>query len=325
VKLGPGQLHSTHDMEALMQPNRPLRKSIKFSLPLLLLALPGMAYLIINNYIPMLGIIIAFKKMDYAKGILASNWIGLSNFRFLFSTPDAWVMTRNTLLYNLAFIVVGTVLAIGLAIMMFEITGHFFARYFQGMYLLPNLISMVVVSYVVFAFLNADTGLLPKSVFPVLKMQDINFYTSPGYWPVILLIVFLWKNTGYASIIYLASIAGIDSTIYEAARIDGAGKWDQIRYIPLPSLKPTIIILFLFSVGRMMYSDFGLFYQVTMNSGALYSTTQTIDTYVYRGLMQLGNIGMASAAGVYQSVIGFILILGANYLVKKINPEDALF
>jgi putative aldouronate transport system permease protein len=325
VKLGPGQLHSTHDMEALMQPNRPLRKSIKFSLPLLLLALPGMAYLIINNYIPMLGIIIAFKKMDYAKGILASNWIGLSNFRFLFSTPDAWVMTRNTLLYNLAFIVVGTVLAIGLAIMMFEITGHFFARYFQGMYLLPNLISMVVVSYVVFAFLNADTGLLPKSVFPVLKMQDINFYTSPGYWPVILLIVFLWKNTGYASIIYLASIAGIDSTIYEAARIDGAGKWDQIRYITLPSLKPTIIILFLFSVGRMMYSDFGLFYQVTMNSGALYSTTQTIDTYVYRGLMQLGNIGMASAAGVYQSVIGFILILGANYLVKKINPEDALF
>jgi putative aldouronate transport system permease protein len=308
-----------------MQPNRPQRKSIKFSLPLLLLALPGMAYLIINNYIPMLGIIIAFKKMDYAKGILASNWIGLSNFRFLFSTPDAWVMTRNTLLYNLAFIVIGTILAIGLAIMMFEITGHFFARYFQGMYLLPNLISMVVVSYVVFAFLNADTGLLPKSIFPVLKMQDINFYTSPGYWPVILLIVFLWKNTGYASIIYLAGIAGIDSTIYEAARIDGASKWDQIRYITLPSLKPTIIILFLFSVGRMMYSDFGLFYQVTMNSGALYSTTQTIDTYVYRGLMQLGNIGMASAAGVYQSVIGFILILGANYLVKKINPEDALF
>jgi putative aldouronate transport system permease protein len=312
-------------METLMQPNRPLRKSIKFSLPLLLLALPGMAYLLINNYIPMLGIIIAFKKMDYAKGLLASKWIGLSNFRFLFSTPDAWVMTRNTLLYNLAFIVIGTILAIGLAIMMFEITGYFFARYFQGMYLLPNLISMVVVSYVVFAFLNADTGLLPKSVFPVLKMQDINFYTSPGYWPVILLIVFLWKNTGYASIIYLASIAGIDSTIYEAARIDGASKWDQIRYITLPSLKPTIIILFLFSVGRMMYSDFGLFYQVTMNSGALYSTTQTIDTYVYRGLMQLGNIGMASAAGVYQSVIGFILILGANYLVKKINPEDALF
>ncbi len=308
-----------------MNPKRSFLQSIKYSLPLLLLALPGLAYLIINNYIPMLGIVIAFKKLNYAKGILASPWVGLSNFKFLFSTPDAWVMTRNTLLYNLAFIVIGTIFAIGLAIMMNEITSFFFAKYFQGMYLLPNLISMVVVSYLVFAFLNADTGLLPKSVFPALKVQDINFYTSPGYWPLILLIVFLWKNTGYASIIYLASIAGIDKTIYEAARIDGAGKWDQIRYITLPLLKPTIVILFLFSIGRMMYSDFGLFYQVTMNSGALYSTTQTIDTYVFRGLMQLNNISMASAAGVYQSFIGFILVLGANFLVKKISPDNALF
>jgi putative aldouronate transport system permease protein len=308
-----------------MNPKRSFWESFKYSLPLLLLTLPGMAYLIINNYIPMAGIIIAFKKLDYAKGILASKWIGLSNFKFLFSTPDAWLMTRNTLLYNLVFIIIGTLFAIGLAILMNEITGYYFAKYFQGMYLLPNLISMVVVSYLVFAFLNADTGLLPKSVFPALKMQDINFYTSPGYWPFILLIVFLWKNTGYASIIYLSSIAGIDRTIYEAAKIDGAGKWDQIRYITLPLLKPTIIILFLFSIGRMMYSDFGLFYQVTMNSGALYSTTQTIDTYVFRGLMQLGNISMASAAGVYQSVVGFILVLGANFLVKKINPENALF
>lgn len=308
-----------------MQSKRSFIQSIRYTLPLLLLALPGMIYLIINNYIPMLGIIIAFKKMDYAKGILASNWIGLSNFKFLFSTPDAWVMTRNTLLYNLAFIIIGTVFAIGLSIMMNEVTGFFFAKYFQGTFLLPNLISMVVVSYLVFAFLNADTGLFPKSVFPALSIPDINFYTAPGYWPLILLIVFIWKNTGYASIIYLSSIAGIDKTIYEAARIDGATKWDQIRLITIPLLKPTIIILFLFSVGRMMYSDFGLFYQVTMNSGALYSTTQTIDTYVYRGLMQLNNIGMASAAGVYQSVIGFILVLGANFLVRKINPENALF
>jgi putative aldouronate transport system permease protein len=308
-----------------MHPKRSFARSTKASLPLLLLALPGMAYLIINNYIPMAGIIIAFKKMDYAKGILASNWIGLSNFKFLFATPDAWIMTRNTLLYNAAFIIIGTVCSLALAILMNEITGFFYARYLQGMYLLPNLISMVVVSYLVFAFLNADTGLLPKSVFPALNIQEINFYTSAGYWPSILLIVFLWKNTGYASIIYLSSIAGIDRTIYEAAKIDGAGKWNQIRYITLPLLRPTIIILFLFSVGRMMYSDFGLFYQVTMNSGALYPTTQTIDTYVFRGLMQLGNIGMASAAGVYQSVFGFILVLGANFLVKKINPENALF
>ena len=308
-----------------MRPRRPFSTSIRYTLPLLLLTLPGLAYLIINNYIPMFGIIIAFKQMDYSKGLLASPWIGLSNFKFLFSTPDAWVMTRNTLLYNLAFIVIGTVFAIGLAIMMNEITSSFYAKYFQGTFLLPNLISMVVVSYLVFAFLNADTGLFPKSVFPALSIQDINFYTSPGHWPFILLIVFMWKNTGYASIIYLASIAGIDKTLYEAAKIDGASKWNQIRFITIPLLKPTIIILFLFSVGRMMYSDFGLFYQVTMNSGALYPTTQTIDTYVFRGLMQLGNIGMASAAGVYQSIIGFILVLGANFLVRKINPENALF
>lgn len=308
-----------------MKRKRSFLKSFSRELPLLLLALPGLVYLIINNYIPMLGIIIAFKKLDYAKGILKSDWVGLKNFEFLFSTPDAWIMTRNTLLYNLAFIIIGTIFAIVLAIMMNEIADRFFAKYFQGMYLLPNLISWVVVSYIVFAFLNADTGLIPKVILPALRAKDINFYTSPGYWPFILLIVFLWKNTGYTSVIYLSSIAGIDRTIYEAARIDGAGKLDQIRYITLPLLKPTIIILFLFSIGRMMYSDFGLFYQVTLNSGALFSTTQTIDTYVYRALMQFNNVNMASAAGVYQSIVGFILVLGANLLIKKINPENALF
>lgn len=308
-----------------MRRKHSLSNSIRHNLPLLLLALPGLVYLIINNYIPMLGIIIAFKKLDYAKGILGSDWVGLSNFKFLFSTPDAWVMTRNTLLYNLAFIIFGMVFAILLAIMMNEIADRFFAKYFQGMYLLPNLISWVVVSYVVFAFLNADTGLLPRTILPMLGLRDINFYTAPGYWPFILLIVFLWKTTGYTSVIYLSSIAGIDRSIYEAARIDGASKWDQIRYITLPLLKPTIIILFLFSVGRMMYSDFGLFYQVTLNSGALYPTTQTIDTYVFRALMQFNNVNMAAAAGVYQSIVGFVMVLGANLLIKKINPENALF
>lgn len=299
--------------------------SIKRTLPLLLMALPGLAYLVINNYIPMAGIIIAFKKIDYSKGILASDWVGLDNFRFLFSTPDAWIMTRNTILYNLAFIVIGTICALALAIGMNEIKERFFAKYFQGAFLLPNLISMVVVSYVVFAFINTDTGFLNQTVLPALGLAEVNFYTRPQSWPLILLIVYLWKNTGYASIIYLASISGIDTTLYEAARIDGAGKWDQIRLITLPLLRPTIIILTLLAVGRIMFSDFGLFYQVTMNSGALYSTTQTIDTYVFRGLMQLGNIGMSSAAGFYQSIIGFVLVLTANYLVKKISPEDALF
>ncbi|HEX2906535.1 MAG TPA: ABC transporter permease subunit, partial [Phototrophicaceae bacterium] len=198
-------------------------------------------------------------------------------------------------------------------------------KYFQGAFLLPNLISMVVVSYIVFAFLNTDTGLLNRTVLPALGAAETNYYSQPQAWPVILLIVYLWKNTGYASLIYLAGIASIDPTLYEAARIDGAGKWDQIRFITLPQLKSTIIILTLLSVGRIMFSDFGLFYQVPMNSGPLYSTTQTIDTYVYRGLMQLGNIGMSSAAGLYQSIVGFVLVLLANYLVKKISPENAMF
>lgn len=273
----------------------------------------------------MAGIIIAFKKINYGKGILASDWIGLNNFKFLFSTPDAWIMTRNTILYNFAFIVIGTICALVLAILMFEITNHFYAKYFQGAFLLPNLISMVVVSYIAFAFLNSETGFINKTILPLFEIAEINYYSSAKSWPLILLVVYLWKNTGYASIIYLASIAGIDKTIYEAAKIDGAGKLNQIRLITIPLIKPTIIILVLLSIGRIMFSDFGLFYQVPMNAGALYSTTQTIDTYVYRGLMQLGNIGMSSAAGVYQSVIGFVLVLAANYLIKKVSPDDALF
>lgn len=299
--------------------------SFKKTLPLILMALPGLIYLVINNYIPMSGIIIAFKKMDYSKGILASDWIGFDNFQFLFSTPDAWIMTRNTILYNLAFIAIGTICALALALGMNEIKERFFAKYFQGVFLLPNLISMVVISYVAFAFLNTDTGFINRTVLPTLGLSETNYYTRAQDWPIILLIVYLWKNTGYASIIYLASMSGIDPTLYEVARIDGANKWDQIRLITLPLLRPTIVILTMLAVGRIMFSDFGLFYQVTMNSGALYSTTQTIDTYVYRGLMQLGNIGMSSAAGVYQSLVGFVLVLTTNYLVKKISPEDALF
>lgn len=308
-----------------MNSRKRTRLKLKKSLPLLLMALPGLAYLVINNYIPMAGIIIAFKKMDYAKGVFGSDWVGFDNFKFLFSTPDAWIMSRNTLLYNLAFIVIGTICALAVALCMNEIKERFFAKYFQGAFLLPNLISMVVVSYIVFAFLNTDTGLLNRTVLPALGVSEINFYSQPQAWPLILLIVYLWKNTGYASVIYLAGIASIDPTLYEAARIDGAGKWDQIRFITLPQLKSIIIILTLLSVGRIMFSDFGLFYQVPMNSGPLYSTTQTIDTYVYRGLMQLGNIGMSSAAGLYQSIVGFVLVLTANYLVKKISPENAMF
>jgi len=298
---------------------------LRKTLPLLLLAAPGLLYFLINNYLPMTGIFIAFKDVNYAKGIFGSDWVGFDNFKFLFQTSDAWIMTRNTLLYNLAFIVLGTMLSILIAILMSELLKSLWSKLFQSGLVLPNLISMVVLSYIVFAFLNADSGFINNSILKPLGIPEINWYSEAKYWPYLLVFIQLWKTAGYGSIVYIAFISGIDKSIYEAAKIDGAGKLKQIRMITLPLLKPTIIILTLMSIGRIFNSDFGLFYQVPMNAGALYSTTQTIDTYVYRALMQVNDIGMSAAAGLYQSVVGFILVMAANAIVKKVNPENALF
>ncbi len=298
---------------------------IRKTLPLLLLAAPGLLYFLINNYLPMAGIFIAFKDVNYAKGIFGSDWVGFDNFKFLFQTSDAWIMTRNTLLYNLAFIVLGTMLSIAIAILMSELLKSVWSRLFQSGLVLPNLISMVVLSYIVFAFLNADSGFINNSILKPLGIPEINWYSEAKYWPYLLVFIQLWKTAGYGSIVYIAFISGIDKSIYEAAKIDGAGKLKQIRMITLPLLKPTIIILTLMSIGRIFNSDFGLFYQVPMNAGALYSTTQTIDTYVYRALMQVNDIGMSAAAGLYQSIVGFVLVMVANAIVKKVNPENALF
>ncbi|MDU4697658.1 MULTISPECIES: ABC transporter permease [Paenibacillus] len=306
--------------------NKTMRsRGLKKNLPLLLLAAPGLLYFILNSYIPMAGVFIAFKNIDYAKGIFRSDWIGFDNFRFLFQTSDAWIMTRNTLLYNVAFIVFGTILSIIIAIFMSELIGKAYSKLFQSGLVLPNLISMVVLSYLVFAFLNADSGFINHSILRPLGLPEINWYSEPKYWPYLLVIIQMWKTAGYGSIVYIAFIAGIDKSIYEAAKIDGAGKLKQIWTITLPLLKPTVIILTLMSIGRIFNSDFGLFYQVPMNAGALYSTTQTIDTYVYRALMQVNDIGMSAAAGLYQSIVGFGLVMLANAIVKKIDADNALF
>lgn len=300
-------------------------RGLKKNLPLLLLAAPGLLYFILNSYIPMAGVFIAFKNIDYAKGIFRSDWIGFDNFRFLFQTSDAWIMTRNTLLYNVAFIVFGTIFSIVIAIFMSELLGKAYSKLFQSGLVLPNLISMVVLSYLVFAFLNADSGFINHSILRPLGLPEINWYSEPKYWPYLLVIIQMWKTAGYGSIVYIAFIAGIDKSIYEAAKIDGAGKLKQIWTITLPLLKPTVVILTLMSIGRIFNSDFGLFYQVPMNAGALYSTTQTIDTYVYRALMQVNDIGMSAAAGLYQSLVGFGLVMLANAIVKKIDADNALF
>ncbi len=300
-----------------------IRKIRKF-LPVYIMLLPGFVYLLINNYIPMTGMIIAFKNVDYAKGILRSDWIGFKNFEYLFKTPDAFRITRNTLLYNVAFIIVNLVIGVLFAILLSEIRSRISVKIYQTVILLPYMISMVIVSYLAYAFLASDTGLL-NGILTSLGLQEISWYTEQKYWPFILTFVNCWKYVGYGTVVYLASILGIDRSLYEAASVDGISKLQEIRYITVPMIKPTIITMTLLNVGRIFYSDFGLFYQVPMNSGALLNATNTIDTYVYRGLITLGDIGMSSAAGVYQSVVGFVLIMAANWLTRKYSSENALF
>lgn len=298
---------------------------MKRYLPLFIMMAPGLIYLLINNYLPMFGLIIAFKDIDYAKGIFASDWIGFKNFEYLFSTRDAYVITRNTILYNGGFIILNTILAIGVAIMLNEIKNKLAKGFYQSVILLPFLISMVIVSYLGFAFLSEDVGYLNKRILPLLGIEEISWYTEAKYWPYILTFINMWKGVGFLCVIYLAAIIGINQEYYEAAKLDGANKWQQIIHITIPSIMPVIVMMTLLAIGRIFYSDFGLFYQVPMNSGALYDTTNVIDTYVYRGLMQLGDIGMSAAAGLYQSIVGFVLVLLSNYLVSRKSKDNALF
>lgn len=294
-------------------------------LPLYLMMLPGALYLIVNNYLPMAGLVIAFKQVDFKKGIFASDWAGLKNFKFLFASDDAALITRNTLLYNLVFIVLNTVLGILLAIFICDVASKKLKKIYQSAILFPFLMSMVIVGYIVYAFFSMQSGIVNKTILPALGMDPIFWYNEPKYWPAILIFVNAWKGVGYGCLIYISSINGIDPTYYEAAELDGAGKFKQIWHITLPCILPSVITLTLLNIGRIFYSDFGLFYQVPRNSGMLFSTTNVIDTYVYRGLMQQNNIGMSSAAGFYQSIVGFALVLISNLVVRRVSRENALF
>ncbi len=301
---------------------KPIKRKVCFTV-LDLMALPALIYFIINNYVPMAGLFIAFKKINYSKGIFASDWAGFKNFEYLFKTKDAYIITRNTVLYNLAFIVLGIIIGIAVGIFLSEIWSRRMQKAYQTTILLPQLISIVVVAYIVYAYLSNETGLINNAILG--RENAINFYGTPMYWPYILTTVFLWKGLGYNSIIFLSSIVGIDRSLFEAAYVDGAGRIKQIFLITIPLLKPTIVMLLLIQTGRIFYSDFGLFYQVPMNSGILYSVTNTIDTYVYRGLLQQNNIAMSSAAGAYQSVVGFLIVMLANGLVRRFDRDNAMF
>ena len=300
-------------------------KKMKHFWPLYIMFLPGAAYLFINCYIPMFGIQIAFRNYKANMGVYGSPWCGLDNFKFLTRTKDAWIMIRNTVLYNITFIILGTILAVTTAIILNDIRNKRSKQLYQTIILIPFLISMVIVSYLAFAFLSTSNGYINNSLVKLFGITAIDWYNTPKYWPFILVIINIWKNLGYNMILYYATICGIDGTLYEAAVVDGASRWQRVKYVTLPGLKSTIIVLTLMALGGIFRSDFGLFYQVPQNSGPLITVTQTIDTYVYRGLMQNNNIGMSSAAGLYQSVVGFVLVFTANWVVRKIDNESSLF
>lgn len=290
---------------------------------LLLMALPGILLIFVFSYLPMGGLVIAFKNYTFKKGIFGSDWVGLKNFEFLFATEDAWTITYNTLFLNALFIFTGLIISIGLALIMNEVKKRWVNSIVQSVLFFPYLMSWVVVSYIVYALLTSS-GLVNQWL-QWFGIDPILFYQKPAYWPLILTIVYLWKNCGYLSIIYLAAILGINSEYYEAANIDGANKLKQIWYITLPLLMPIIIIMVLLQLGKIFYADFGLFYNVTGDSGMLYSTTDVIDTYVFRMFRMLGDVGMSSAAGFYQAIVGFVLVLVSNLIVRKIDKEKALF
>lgn len=304
-----------------------MKKKYKWKrmLPVYVMAVPGFIYMICNNYLPLYGALIAFKKLNFQKGILRSDWAGLSNFEFLFRSNVAGVIVRNTLLYNIVFIILGMGISLALAILLNEVRSKVMASAYQSTILLPYLMSWVVASYLFYAFLATDTGLINNSILKPLGHEAVRWYTETKWWPFILTFANIWKGTGYQMIIFLANLVSISPEYYEAATVDGATKWQQIRNITLPLMKPTVITLLILAVGHIFSSDFGLFYQIPRNSGVLYSVTQTIDVYVYNALMKNSNYGMSSAASLFQSVVGFILVVITNAIARKTNRDSALF
>lgn len=313
-----------------------LRASGRFSkakktLMLLTMVAPGALWLLLLRYLPMGGIILAFKNYKiypkdptFLNNLIHSKWVGLDNFKFLFTTDDSWVMIRNTLAYNIVFIILGVIIPVAFAIMMSELSKKFVAKTYQTLMFFPYFLSWVVVSYFLNAFIDAQYGLIPMAQ-RAAGETAVSWYTTPGPWPYIIVFANLWKNVGYSTVLYLAAIAGIDQTQYEAAAIDGASKWQQILHVTLPNLRTMIAILFILNVGKIFNADFGLFWNVPMQNGALFSVTQVIDTYIYRVLMNTGNIGQSTAAGLLQNIVGFICIIGANAVVKKIDSDSTLF
>jgi len=293
------------------------------------LALPTFIWYLIFSYLPMFGLIIAFKDFKVAgkgflRSLVKSDWVGLKNFEFLFATKDAYIIIRNTLVYNIIFIILGIVIPVTLAIMLNQLNNKRLAKFYQTSMFLPHFLSWVVVSYFVFSFLSSDKGLV-NQILASRGKEPVQWYMEKKYWPFILIFMNSWKTMGYNMIVYLAAITGMDESYYEAALMDGASKWQQIKYITLPLLKPIVVIMFILAVGRIFNADFGLFYQIPKNSGALFEVTDVLDTYVYRALSGTGSIGMSSAVAFFQSVVGCLMVVASNMIIRKVDKESALF
>ena len=303
---------------------KPLLRQLMDSKILLLMCLPAIVFFVVFNYMPLPGVWIAFTNFNYRDGIFGSPFVGFKNFEFLIKSGQLWTLTRNTILYNLAFIVLGNILQIAIAIMLNEIRSTFFKKISQAAMFLPFFISAVLVGVIAFNLLNYDTGAL-NALIKETGGDPVKIYSTAGAWPLIIITVHLWQSTGYGSIVYFAAIMGIDRTLYEAASIDGATAWQRIRYVTLPSLKPTFIILVLFSLGSIMHGNFGLFWNLVGNNAALFSTTDIIETSVYRMVLSQNNFTTSTAVGLYQSLFGFAFVMTANWIVRRINKDYALF
>lgn len=291
---------------------------------LFLMLIPTLVFFIVNDYIPMVGIYYAFTKYDFRGGLFGSKFVGLQNFEYLFKSGTLIAITRNTVLYNIVFIVVGNFMEILVAILVSRMVTNRYKKTLQSLTFLPYFVSSVILGVLVYNFFNFDHGLF-NAVRTQFGIGKMDVYNTPGSWPIIITLFYIWKNLGYGMVVYLASVMGISNEYYEAAEIDGANVFKQIRYITLPLLKPTFIILFLFALGSIMHGQFDLFYQLVGNNGVLFKTTDIIDTYVYRSLISYFDVGLSTAAGVYQSVFGLILIMIVNTVVRRVNDEYALF
>ncbi len=316
-------------LAVVLKRTNPKTGDFRSHLALFTMLIPGLIYLIGINYLPMPGILLAFKKYvvsgsNVFENFFKSKWVGFANFEFLFATPDAWQITRNTVLYNLVFMVVGLVFSVGLAIAITELPNRRLAKVYQTFYFLPYFLSWMVVAYLVFAMLNFDLGAMNK-ILGSFGVEPINWYQEPKYWPFIFVIANLWKYTGNGSVIYIAAITGFDTEIYEAASIDGANKWKQITNITIPMLIPMMILLTILAIGRIFTADLGLFFSLPRGSGALRPVYNVIDVYVFNALRAGTNIGIPGAAALFQSVVGFVLVLTTNAITRKMSPDNALF